>query len=207
MLVLIEGLDLSGKSTVAKQLRIELENVGLSVQSGYGALHKNRLHTYVHDDLCHQETGGIWYIFMTNFLLTLLPLVDRVLFISPSWHTIVIHESYACRTIAFNKAHRIPFFHRLLTIMYPIFVSFNLTIYITASAEARKKRLVARAARNSDDLISITNPDLLLEMDGYLRNALKTCKNVLTIDNSELTIEDTVSIAKHAVIEHYNSRQ
>jgi thymidylate kinase len=202
VLVLIEGLDLSGKSSVSQCLKSELLSSGYTVQHSYGALHKNKFASYVHDDLCHRETEGQWYIFSTNLYLTLLPVIDRIIYEAPSWDTIVLHESYFCRTIAYNRAHRIPVYHSILNFLQPHLIQFDITLYFTANVETRRKRLESRHAVNSDDRISITKPEFVMTMDNYLAKALSRSTNVIRIDNSALSLNETVELAKKAVIKH-----
>ena len=203
MIVLIEGLDLSGKSTLTKALVEELSSQGVCVISGYGALHKSAIGHYVHNDLVRREREGIFGTLRTNFLLMLLPVIDRLMYKSPNWKTILLHESYYCRTIAYNRAHGIPIFFRVIQLLKPVLVEFDLVLYFTASLEARRERLKQRPAVNSDDTVAVTDPELLQRMDSYLADELRSCRFVETIDNSELTPEETVRLAKDLILERY----
>ncbi len=182
--ILVTGTDLVGKTTLINRLVPHLRNSGFKITPNKHDLHKTALMPSIHTLL---EAASPEDLLQINSLFFVTFLIDSMKF-NPEPDAIIIQDSYVCRTMAFSLAYNLTPITDLFEAFRHHFFSFDVTIHLTATIEARKQRLSVRGNSNSQDHLIITDPAKVSLMDHHLSNIVKTHKEYLQLDTSELTI-------------------
>ncbi|MDQ0700904.1 hypothetical protein [Streptomyces sp. W4I9-2] len=153
MRVLIDGLDLSGKTTLTAALAAELEARGRTVVEHRGFLAERhparRLLKML--PLVRQPDSTL----VTTAYLTAGYVLDSLLVravASEPAGTVLIQDGYVDRTVAFGMAGG-PYLAAVLALRWPrVFAPFDVAVYLHASAEARRARLGMREKPDAVDI-------------------------------------------------------
>ncbi|MFJ3762554.1 hypothetical protein [Streptomyces sp. NPDC090080] len=171
MRVLIDGLDLSGKTTLTAALATELAARGRTVAKHKGFLadrHPAR-RALKKLPLVRQPDSTL----VTTAYLTAGYLVDSLLTRTAAPEppgTVLIQDGYVDRTVAFGMAGG-PYLSAALALRWPrLFAPFDLAVYLTAPAEVRRNRL---GARETPDAVDIRGVEDTRFADTF--NAMLTC--------------------------------
>ena len=182
--ILIEGLDYAGKSTLCKNLVNGFSNEGFEAKYNKGNVIKNCLDDYTRKELYSENSDLI----RLNALLTIGPLVDSLAENNLSGIDFLVQESYIDRTIGYNKAHVIPYFSELLEELYDKLLQFDISFFLDADIDERRKRYERRKdERNKYDDMIFKDPDKFLEMNEKIKKLTLRRPNSYLIDTSNST--------------------
>jgi thymidylate kinase len=149
--VLVDGPDLSGKSTLVRLLQTELEKIDWKVVCRKGRRNPTRLFRLLTriDANKHPDSGllNAAYIFETLFDLFRDTEVPD--------NTILITEGYVDRSIAYGLARRLGWPARLGLRLARLFPSFDLAVLVFANLATRSARLIERSGPSEIDRCSI----------------------------------------------------
>lgn len=196
-MILIEGLDLAGKSTLCQSLATRLEKSGYVVtiaknnllgENVVGKLGKEYAATAHAAKL---ETGAL---FLASHFY------DTTLFKRPIKGHMHVQDSSWLRTISYHTMQRTPIIPSLADALFEAHPIFGTVIYLTASMEVRRQRIMTRESTNPGmntpgDFLSFVNPDFVAEHD---RKLIEITRNfypwVKVIDTTDSTPEDTSDV-------------
>ncbi|MBP6974756.1 MAG: hypothetical protein KBB54_02310 [Candidatus Pacebacteria bacterium] len=189
-LVLVEGLDLAGKSTLVNFLQEELCKYYNCVHYSKNSLVKeNSIARFADTERKKPEVP----LSETCPLFIAAHLYDAHLFKYPAIGEIHLQDSSWMRTLAFNSVRENNAYLPLLTETLDAQPVFDLVIYLTASIGVRQKRVHQReraekGENDHSDYLVHTDPELFKRNDDALRIvAEKYCASVEVIDTSHLS--------------------
>jgi len=195
--ILVEGLDYAGKTTLAKGLVHIFNNMGLPSIYNKGNMVKTSLDDYVRKELYSESSDLI----RLNALLTLGPLIDALENDSSSDLGYLVQESYIDRTIAYNKANKIPYFAEILEDLQTKLVQFDVSLFLDADIETRQKRYYSRTSeRNKFDELIFADSDLFCRINDLTRELVLKRTNSHLIDTSNITEEEVRQIAINLIL-------
>ncbi|HET6880577.1 MAG TPA: hypothetical protein VFI31_10505 [Pirellulales bacterium] len=139
--VLIEGMDLAGKSTLVRNLQVELERRGVPVRVSRNALCPENPIAPIADDLRRDPAAGL---LETGALFLASHLWDARHFVPPPSGTIHLQDSCWLRTLAYHTVRGTPGIPELLRRAMPTFPRFDAAVFLTASIAERRCRLRQR---------------------------------------------------------------
>jgi thymidylate kinase len=190
--VLIEGPDLSGKSTLVAQLTGELRRRGWTVTAAKGKvcsspaaqlLSRVKPNRHPHSTLLNAGYLGA-------------ALLDHLYLRRPPADTIAITEGYVDRSIAYGIAQRLGLPASVALRHAWLFPTFDLAILLTASLQTRRTRMACRPNPSRIDDLSIQSHFRFL---AAYRLVFRRHANRLLIDTSRCTANETLEIALGAV--------
>lgn len=192
MLILIDGIDLSGKTTITKQLEHQL------IRSGYNVrINKNTLHQGLYNkllDAIHSKQS----VYLPNWIVSILdclaPWVDSFQYKRPPFFSITVQESYVDRAIGYLYIYKKQFLYHFLRWSKKYFVQFDLAIYLTASFEVRRSRYEQRKNNRKGDRILINNQIALKQMEDKMIECMSSYPVFFQIDTSNIGVQDIVDI-------------
>ncbi len=163
--VLIEGLDLAGKSTLVRNLNAELTRRGIPVRVSRNALCPDNPIAVLADQLRRDPQAGL---VETGALFLAAHLWDARHFVPPPDSMIHIQDSCWLRTLAYHTWKDTPAIPEQLARAARYFPRFDAAIFLTAGIEERRRRL---AQREREEPGSNDANDHLVYSDrqGYLR--------------------------------------
>jgi thymidylate kinase len=163
--VLIEGLDLAGKSTLVRNLQAELTCRGIPVRVSRNALCPENPIAPLADQLRRDPDAGL---VETGALFLAAHLWDSRHFTPPPEDTIHLQDSCWLRTLAYHTWKDTPAIPEQLARAARYFPRFDAAVFLTAEVEERRQRL---AQREQEQPGSNDANDQLVQMDpqGYLR--------------------------------------
>jgi len=186
-LILFEGLDFSGKSTVAPLLAQRLRADGLTVVHSAGSLWPSRLLRMAAWVGSARPAIRRW----RGVLYTALPIADRLFFRRPR-EAVTIHEGSVDRMIAFQRVFGSKLFATVLHWIRPHLVEFDQTVVLTASHEERRRRAASRARVNDVDRIILADPRRTAECDALLADLAGRRPRCVVVDTTGLTTDQVV---------------
>jgi thymidylate kinase len=154
--ILVDGLDMSGKTTLTRAIIAALAAQGIPAQRHRGMLAEHHpLEQWLHRrfPLVRQPGSSlVTTAWLAGFALDgLLARADPP---QPA-STVMVQDGYADRTVAFGLAGG-PYLAACLALRWPqLFASFDLTVYLHASAEARAARLAVRPDPDANDVRTV----------------------------------------------------
>ena len=196
MRILIDGMDLSGKTTLARRLTRRLQDRGLRVHHTRLTLHDGlhaRLARMAYRTLPPGHLLGAW-------AFALAAVVDRIVDAAPqaSPHDVHIHEAHAAHTVAYAAG----FGHRrtaaLLHAARRLWPRFDHTLLLTAHHATRRARLAARPENNANDMLLEQEPARFQSIDDRLR-ALLVALGATVIDTDDLDLVEVERAALTAI--------
>lgn len=196
-MILVEGLDLAGKSTLTKSLFAELQNQGKEVSYARNAFvscnpiaqKADVLRRQDHVSL--QETGGL-------FLAA--HLYDALVFEYPKPGAYHIQDSCWLRTLAYNTMYEARFIPELIRATHQFQPQFDIVMYLTASDKARRERVLKRALESEEndraDYLSWINPSRLRKNDAILfEQTVEFYPQTTKIDTTDMSPEEVLQKA------------
>lgn len=185
-MILLEGLDLAGKSTLAAHLARALEERGVTVRSSRNSLCPDNPVAELADRIRRQEglsSGEGASLFLASHLW------DVRHFQRPS---VGVHIQDSCwlRSLAFDRSQGIsememwwreaggPQFERM--------------IFLTANLEARRQRYHTRSENDSGDHWVFSRPRAFQDLENCLRQEVMRFPQAVEVDTSELDAEQVL---------------
>lgn len=194
-MVLIEGLDLAGKTTLCEGLVQKLEAIGLIVVLsknnllGQNAVGKRAKEYALGTPVTNLETGAL---FLASHFY------DTTLFQIPPEGVVHLQDSSWLRTVSHHSMHGTPVVPELAEALFDAHPKFGTVIYLTANIEVRKQRVIEREARRPGtntpgDYMSHTDPDFVIRHDRKLLDiTYGFYPDVCVIDTSSMSDKETI---------------
>lgn len=194
-MVLVEGLDLAGKTTLCEGLTRKLRDVGWQV-----VLAKNNLlgENIVGKRAKRYAVGAHTTTLETGALFLASHFYDTTLFRPLDEGVVHLQDSSWLRTVSYNLMRETPIIPELADALYQAHPRFGTVIYLTANIEVRKRRVQEREAKHPGtntpgDFMSFTDPAFVMRHD---RKLLETTRrfypDVDVIDTSTMGEIETV---------------
>ena len=154
--ILVDGLDMSGKTTLTRAIVAALAERGIPAQRHRGMLAGHHpLEQWLHRrfPLVRQpESAAVTTAWLAGFALD--GILSRADPPRPAG-TVMVQDGYADRTAAFGMAGG-PYLAACLALRWPrVFASFDLAVYLHAPAEARATRLAVRQNPDINDVRTV----------------------------------------------------
>jgi thymidylate kinase len=191
-MILIEGLDLAGKSTLTRGLVTRLKSKNYTISYSRNSMIADNRIALKADLLRREPDAGL---VETGALFLAAHLYDIHNFKYPEKHTIHIQDSSWLRTIAYHSLHNtrwIPQFVDEISADQP---KFDVVIYLTASTEIRRQRVLKREAETEEndkaDYMSWFYPEKVKKHDQLLWNMTKKYyPHARKIDTTKLSAKE-----------------
>jgi len=185
--VLLEGTELSGKTTLAENVRQRLVNEGFSVILNSGPINKS-------SRLVNAPLNLARKVALPSFrelLYTLSLFADRDPREIYSQMDFFIQERYFPSVIAYSKVFN-PlginrYFGNYLRRFYP---SFDINILVQTSLETRLDRIKARREKTKLDEIIEKKPELVTDLENEIRRTLCRERCYLEINTDEMNVDE-----------------
>lgn len=192
--VLVDGPDLSGKTTLVEAMRAQLKACGWTVQVSKGGRDDRwRARTIARvSPNKHPDSALLNLAYIAQALLDHLR--DRPV----PQNTIIISEGYVDRSIAYGIARRLGWPAQLALRARDIFPKFNLAILVKADLATRKARLARRDAPSRIDCRSIESHHRFL---AAYRLVFRRHRRRIVIDTSRVGIEVAVDVALQHILD------
>jgi thymidylate kinase len=139
--LLIEGLDLAGKSTLVRNLQVELTRRGVPVRVSRNALCPDNPIAALADELRRDPHAGL---IETGALFLAAHLWDARHFSPPPDGTVHLQDSCWLRTLAYHSWKDTPAIAEQLARAARCFPRFDAAVFLTAGIEERRRRLAQR---------------------------------------------------------------
>ena len=160
-MILIEGLDLAGKSTLTQSLVAHLQKQGHPVSYSRNALVPDNPIALVADEYRRNQPVSL---LETGALFLAAHLKDAIDFKKPEkgFH---IQDSSWLRTLAFNELQEVRWIPALVKDSSKHQPVFDLVIYLTASTETRQQRVLKREQEQPGEMTA-----LIIGLSNILKN-------------------------------------
>lgn len=200
----IDGMDLAGKTTTARRIIIK---VGGEWNVRTNSLSDNNPIYLLADSLRKEDTYAPEIL---GHLYTVAMMADVAIFQWPTTNTIqdstIILRSLAYHTISGNIN-----ISAVLDDILPKHPDFDASFVLTASLEARLKRLDSRRTEHpenvaSDDLMIVRKPEKFLAMEACLTDIASKRFRAQVIDTTNMTPDMVVSQVLRGLLEDTKSR-
>lgn len=201
MRILVDGLDLTGKTTLARTLTATFGGRGVPARANTWMLSDRHWLSRSLRRLprVRQPDSGL----ITAALLGLGYLLDRVLAHreTPGEGAVVIQDGYADRTVAFGMAGG-PYLAACLALRWPkLFTQFDLAVYLHAPAEVRAARLAARDNPDAVDIRSVEDTGFAATFTAMLVHGMgRRHRRLLVFDSSQHTPQEMATAIVGAVL-------
>jgi thymidylate kinase len=186
MTIVVEGMDLSGKSTAVTELikQLTAEKYNVIIQKGHPTT--NPLYKVLDAYPSYKFPKSA----VLNFLYLVFAVLDGIpYYFQKQSRSVYITESYIYRCVAYGRAAGFrsgPWFFRWFRKLYH---QFDLVVYLYAGLDQRKVRFGQRTDNNCIDELTL-NPEFHQEMHTnyllLLHNEIKT----LYLDTASLSCEE-----------------
>lgn len=202
-LVLIEGLDLAGKSTISRAVGDGLEALGIIVRRQRNSLCAGN--TMAEDaDVLRKDPNRDLEKVGEMFLCA--HRWDSQHFVLPEKGTLHLQDSCWMRTLAYCRFFGDEQTARLLREEALTFPLFGKAYFLTASLEQRRKRLAKREAEkpgtnDAGDAWVETRPADFLRLERTLEETVNEFLPAQTIDTSNLSIEQITQMIVNGIVE------
>ncbi|MEH2500349.1 thymidylate kinase [Bradyrhizobium sp. AZCC 1678] len=192
--VLVDGPDLSGKTTLVEAVSARLRARGWTVQANKGGRDDRwRVRTIARiSPNKHPDSALLNSAYIAQALLDHLR--DRPV---PK-NTIIITEGYVDRSIAYGIARGLGWPAQLALRVRDIFPRFNLAILVKADLATRKARLAQRNAPSRIDRRSIESHHRFL---AAYRLVFRRHRRRIIIDTSRVGIDEAVDVALQHILD------
>ncbi len=206
--VLAEGLDLGGKTILCEGLASKLREIGWEV-----VLAKNNLlGENAVGKKAKQHSVGESTDLEAGLLFLASHFYDTTLFRLPEDGVVHLQDSSWLRTISYNTMRETPIVPELADALFEAHPKFGTVIYLTASIEARQKRLMKREAakpgtNTPGDFLSFTDPEFVARHDRKLLEITqKFYPYVHVIDTSTMDEEEVIRRGWEAISSKITNR-
>jgi thymidylate kinase len=154
--ILVDGLDMSGKTTLTSAIIDALAGQGMAAMRHRGMLAEHHpLEQWLHRRfplVLQPKSSAVTTAWLAGFALD--GLLSRVDPPQPAG-TVMVQDGYADRTVAFGMAGG-PYLVACLALRWPrVFAPFDLAVYLHAPAEARAARLAVRQDPDANDVRTV----------------------------------------------------
>ena len=201
--ILIEGLDLAGKTTLVRSLRDELTRRGVTVRVSRNALCPENPIAPIADALRRdpqaslEETGNL---FLASHLW------DARNFRRPPEGTIHLQDSCWLRTLAFHSAKDTPMIPMILRELIPKFPCFDLAFFLTTSISERQRRLIQReheipGSNDFGDQAVVFSPEMFMYMEGILKDLATELVGAIIVDTTDSLQSDLLERVTLAIVD------
>lgn len=196
MNVLVEGVDLTGKSTLVAGLVASLRAAGLDAEPSIGPLHQGRLARLA---LARYRAGVDPTRWSQTWLFTLAEVADAAL--PPGRRPGVrVQEVYIDHTIALAELLGRPAAAALCRAALPFLPRFAATLYLRADAVVRRRRLERRERIDPIDRLLIDDPPRAEELERRLFTGVRRRPALLVLDSGRLSAEHMIDEALRHVL-------
>ncbi len=185
-LVLVEGLDFSGKSTVAALLVDRLVRAGIPVVHSTSALWPSALLRLAVRVGAHPVARRFRPV-----VYAALPVADRLFYRRPRG-ALTVHEGSIDRLIAFQATFGSRWLAAGLRAVRPLLIRFDQTVTLTASHQERLRRAGLRQRVNDVDRLVLSDPHRLARCDALLAELTGRRPRALRIDTTSLSTAEVV---------------
>lgn len=191
-IILIEGLDCSGKKTLAKQIAQHFKDINLIVN--IGPLFKSPI-----SKLSDRFTYN-WKLpnFMRSFLYALSYIADGLLFI-PKRNVLILQISYLPRHKGYNTIMKLRLLNFIHFLLAPFYIRFNKIIYLYADYDIRIDRHLyqfkgIKEIQNIEDRFFMKNKSLYIEWEKQVKKNLKQLsREIMICDTSNISREEILN--------------
>lgn len=197
--ILIEGMDLAGKSTLIKRLVSALQQRGVEVRTSRNSLCPDNFIARQADELRRDPTVGF---IETGTLFVAAHCWDARHFQRPPKGTAHVQDSSWLRTFAFHNHHQTPGISRALFSASASFPKFDAAIFLTAGIDCRCKRLVQREAEQPggndwQDHLVARAPAEFCALENELRRLTIDFTEAFELDTTELSDSQVLTESLH----------
>ena len=193
-LLLVEGLDLAGKSTLVRDIESELRRRGVPLRLSRNALCDHNPVAAVADRR-RRDPGAS--LAETGALFLAAHLWDARHFTPPPPDAVQVQDSSWLRTLAFHRFHNTPDIPDLLASAAVGFPPFDAALFLTADIGERCRRL---ALREREQPGSNDHLDHLVVRDVQRVLALEAVLREVTVASTGARILDTTDMPRAAVM-------
>jgi thymidylate kinase len=196
LVVLIEGMDLAGKTTLCSRIIDELRRTGVSCTFGNNALVRDNPIALRADEYRKDPKAGM---LETGALFLAAHLYDAHQFTYPIEGTVHLQDSCWLRTLAYHETKGTRWVPELLQATRHLQPTFDLTFYLTASIESRKARVIQRelekpGENDAADYLSHVDPERLMRHDMKLLTVTRRIyPDVHLVDTTTLCPDEVFS--------------
>jgi thymidylate kinase len=201
--VLIEGLDLAGKSTLVRNLQAELTGRGITVRVSRNALCPDNPIAALADKVRRDPHAGL---VETGALFLAAHLWDARHFTPPPDGMVHIQDSCWLRTLAYHFWKDTPAIPEQLARAARYFPRFDAAVFLTAGVEERQQRLAQRerecpGTNDTNDHLVQSNPEGYLRLEQLLWQLTHLYAKAPRIETTGIPCQVLVSLlAQHGVI-------
>lgn len=189
-MILIEGLDLAGKSTLVEGLRAHFESQEQKVRVANGQFCQPNPAAEVARQLVRWDSGFGGMEAGSLFLSTML--WDERHFLSPS-EGVHLQDSSWLRTLAFEQLYGSPVLADLMEQVGARLPRFDAAVMLTASLPERQRRLQLRAHNDLHDQLAARNPQKFLAIEQRLAELVQGWERGRVLATDGLTPQQVLS--------------
>ena len=195
--ILIEGIDLAGKSTLARNLPGCIEELGFTVRQSRNSLSSNNPIAAIADNIRREPEAGT---LETGALFLASHLWDARNFLPVPYGTAHLQDSCWVRTLAHHTLQRTPDIPAVLRKAANAFPKFDIAFFLTADISVRQERLHQReteapGSNDDGDRLVITDPQRFMKLDDQLRKLCNEFFPSKCIDTTTLSKDEVLSVA------------
>jgi thymidylate kinase len=200
--ILVDGLDMSGKTTLTRAIIAALAERGIPAQRHRGMLAGHHpLEQWLHRrfPLVRQpESAAVTTAWLAGFALD--GMLSRIDPPRPAG-TVMVQDGYADRTVAFGMAGG-PYLAACLALRWPrVFASFDLAVYLHAPAEARAARLAMRQNPDANDIRTVRDTAFAKTFTAILVHGMgRRHRRLLVFDTSRHAPEEMAATVVGALL-------
>jgi thymidylate kinase len=182
-MILVEGLDLAGKSTLVEALHRHYAQQGIAVRVGHGGFSAANPVEEVARSIMRTDEQFTGVEAGSLFLSSMLWDARHY----EAWEGVHIQDSSWLRTLAFEQLYGSPALAHLMEEQGRLFPRFDAAIFLTASLPERQRRLQTRAVNDVHDLLAFKKPDKFLAIERRLLDLVREWEHGEVIDTDGLT--------------------
>lgn len=194
--VLIEGLDLAGKSTLVGNLQVELTRRGIPVRLSRNALCPDNSVAALADQMRRDPQAGLME---TGSLFLAAHLWDARHFTPPPDDTVHLQDSCWLRTLAYHTWRDTPAIPDQLARAGRSFPRFDAAVFLTAGIEERRRRLAQRereqpGSNDANDHLVRADPQGYSRLEQLLWQLTHLYTKATKIDTTDIPGKRLVSL-------------
>lgn len=171
-MILVEGLDLAGKSTLIEGLSRHFLSLQRQVRLANGQFCGGNPAAEVARNLVRWDEGFSGVEAGSLFLSTML--WDHRHFQPPLPGTVHLQDSCWLRTLAFEQLYGSSLLAQLMEEQGKCFPRFDFAVMLTASIDERRTRLESRVQNDLHDLMAFRNPKKFLAIEARLAELVQS---------------------------------
>lgn len=199
-LVLIEGLDLAGKSTLVEGVRGRLEAQGWEVEIGHGDLCLDNPVAAVTREMMRWDGGFSPAEGAPLFLASHL-WDERNFQLPAAEKTVHLQDSCALRSLAFEKVLGEEFYVQKLAEVVRRLPNFDAAYVLTASLKTRMERFAERARNDLHDHFMLSDPVRFSRVDSELLKLSVARFGAKLICTDELSVTELLDLVWADLVE------